>query len=92
MSNELGLYEREYYFYSNISQYVPIKCPPNSIIIKDENFDNIGILMDNLFVEDFKINLNLNKENWKYRFLLLKIWHVCTQSFGIKIYKTISKN
>ena len=62
MSNELGLYEREYYFYSNISQYVPIKCPPNSIIIKDENFDNIGILMDNLFVEDFKINLNLNKE------------------------------
>jgi HAD superfamily hydrolase (TIGR01509 family) len=62
MSNELGLYEREYYFYSNISQYIPIKCPPNGIIIKDENFDNIGILMDNLFVEDFKINLNLNKE------------------------------
>ena len=62
MSNELGLYEREYYFYSNISQYIPIKYPPNSIIIKDENFDNIGILMDNLFIEDFKINLNLNKE------------------------------
>jgi HAD superfamily hydrolase (TIGR01509 family) len=62
MSNELGLYEREYYFYSNISQYIPIKYPPNSIIIKDENFDNIGILMDNLFIENFKINLNLNTE------------------------------
>lgn len=62
MSNDLRLYEREYYFYSNISQFVPIKYPTNSIIIKDDNFDNIGILMDNLFVEDFKINLNLNKE------------------------------
>jgi HAD superfamily hydrolase (TIGR01509 family) len=62
MSNELGLYEREYYFYSNISQYIPIKYPPNSIIIKDENFDNVGILMDNLFMENFKINLNLNTE------------------------------
>lgn len=72
MSNDLGLYEREYYFYSSISQFVPINYPTNSIIIKDDNFDNIGILMDNLFINNFKLNLNLNKEKLEVSFAIIE--------------------
>ncbi len=63
MANELNLYEREYYFYNNISQYVPIKTPKFYGIIKDDNFNNIGILMNNLINLDYKLNLNLNEES-----------------------------
>ncbi len=62
MANELNLYEREYYFYNNISQYVPIKTPKFYGLIKDDNFNNIGILMNNLINLDYKLNLNLNVE------------------------------
>ena len=62
MANDLGLYEREYYFYDNFSKYVPVKTPAFYGIIKDDCFNNIGILMKNLINLDYKLNLDLNKE------------------------------
>ncbi len=62
MAIELGLYEREYYFYDNLSKYVPVKIPKFYGLIKDENFNNIGILMNNLINCNYKLNLDLNKE------------------------------
>ena len=63
MARKLGLYEREYYFYENISKYVPVNIPKFYSLIKDSNLNNIGILMEDLNTSNFKINLNLNKEN-----------------------------
>ncbi len=62
MANELGLYEREYYFYESLSKYVPVNTPIFYGLVKDENFNNIGILMNNLVNLDYKLNLNLNNE------------------------------
>jgi beta-phosphoglucomutase-like phosphatase (HAD superfamily)/molybdopterin-guanine dinucleotide biosynthesis protein A len=63
MANNLGLYEREYYFYDNISKYVNIEIPKFYSIIKDNDFNSIGILMENINKENFKLNLNLNIES-----------------------------
>ena len=63
MANNLGLYEREYYFYENISKYVNIEIPKFYSLIKDNNLNNIGILMEELNREDYILNLNLNNEN-----------------------------
>jgi beta-phosphoglucomutase-like phosphatase (HAD superfamily)/molybdopterin-guanine dinucleotide biosynthesis protein A len=62
MAHELGLYEREYYFYNDIIKYVPIKTPLFHGLIKDEYFNNVGILMENLVDKNYKLNLNLNEE------------------------------
>ena len=63
MANKLGLYEREYYFYDFISQYVPIQIPQFYGLIKDDNFNNVGILLENLNQENFSLNLDLNNED-----------------------------
>ncbi len=63
MANTLGLYEREYYFYENISKYVDIEIPQFYSLIKDYNFNNIGILMEELNQDDYTLNLNLNNSN-----------------------------
>jgi HAD superfamily hydrolase (TIGR01509 family) len=62
MSNNLDLYNREYYFYEHIYKYVPINIPKFYGIIKNKD-KNIGILLENLNNEDYKLNLNLNNEN-----------------------------
>ena len=62
VANELGLYEREYYFYDSLLRYVPVKAPEFYGLIKDDDFNNIGILMNNLTNLDYKLNLNLNNE------------------------------
>jgi HAD superfamily hydrolase (TIGR01509 family) len=62
MSNNLDLYNREYYFYDVISKYVPIKYPKSYGLIKNDNFDNIGVLLENLNTPDFILNIDLNKE------------------------------
>ena len=61
MSKKLKLCEREYYFYQNLSKYVPIKIPKFYSLIKNSNFENIGILLED--ISRFRINLNLNSEN-----------------------------
>ena len=50
MSNQLDLYNREYYFYDVVSKYVPVKFPKPYGLIKDNDFNTIGILMEN-FIE-----------------------------------------
>jgi len=63
MSNNLELYKKEYYFYDVISKYIPIKYPKSYGLIKDNKFNNIGVLLENLNTKDYILNLNLNNEN-----------------------------
>ncbi|NCA20561.1 MAG: DUF1679 domain-containing protein [Crocinitomicaceae bacterium] len=63
MSTQLDLYNKEYYFYDVVSKYVPIKYPKTYGLIKDDKFNNIGVLLENLNTKDYVINLNLNEEN-----------------------------
>jgi beta-phosphoglucomutase-like phosphatase (HAD superfamily) len=62
MANNLGLYEREYYFYESIYKMINISVPKCYGIIYDDNFKKIGILMNNLS-DTHNLNLNLNTEN-----------------------------
>jgi HAD superfamily hydrolase (TIGR01509 family) len=64
MAKKLGLYERENYFYNSISNYININVPKFYGVIKDDNLNDIGILMENLSsYSNYKLNLNLNNEN-----------------------------
>jgi HAD superfamily hydrolase (TIGR01509 family) len=62
MANDIGLYDREYYFYNDLSQYVPISIPEFYGLVRDENLANIGILMNNLASLNYKLNIDLNTE------------------------------
>jgi HAD superfamily hydrolase (TIGR01509 family) len=62
MAYKLGLFDREYYFYENISSYININTPKYIGTIKDLNFVSKGILLENIDKEGFYLNLNLNKE------------------------------
>ena len=62
MAQNLGLYEREYYFYEKISKFTPISIPKFYGIIYDENECEIGILLENLFKKELTVNINLNIE------------------------------
>jgi HAD superfamily hydrolase (TIGR01509 family) len=63
MANKLNLYEREYYFYTNISTKVNINKPIFYNLVKNENEKTIGLVLENLFDKNFKLNLNLNTQN-----------------------------
>lgn len=63
MAQRLGLYEREYYFYENISKYVNIHIPKFFGLIKDHEMNNVGILLENINVDGTVLNLNLNDED-----------------------------
>ena len=63
MAKKLNLYEREYYFYTNISNNINIKIPKFYNLIVDENDNNIGIVLENLLDKNYKNNLNLNIES-----------------------------
>ena len=77
MATKLGLYDRENYFYDNISKYVNVKIPKFYGLIKNENFNTIGILMENLYkTGNFDINVNLN---------------TCDIDVSLKIVDSISK-
>jgi HAD superfamily hydrolase (TIGR01509 family) len=63
MANALQLYEREYYFYDRISPYVNIKIPKYISLVKNDIYKNIGVLLENLYLNgNYKVNLNLNNE------------------------------
>ena len=61
MAKKLELYEREYYFYTNISNNINVNVPKFYNLIVDNN-KNIGITLQNLICKNKKINLNLNLE------------------------------
>jgi len=62
MSNWLNLYEREYYFYETISEHVPVKTPKLIGIVKNADGKTIGILLENLQTDQYKLGLDLNNE------------------------------
>ena len=63
MAYTLGLFDREYYFYENISSYINIHTPKYIGTIKDNNFISKGILLENIDKENMYLGLDLNKEN-----------------------------
>lgn len=63
MSNNLDLYKREYYFYKEISNIVPINIPKFFSLIYDDYNQPIGILLENLNTQDHILNLDLNNED-----------------------------
>jgi hypothetical protein len=63
MAKKLKLYEREYYFYKNISQFVNIKIPIFYNLLFDNDYNTIGIVLENLFDKKYELNLNLNIES-----------------------------
>jgi hypothetical protein len=63
MAKQLELYQREYYFYKNISSYVPIKVPKMRAMFQDNEYIDRGIILEDLLERGLKINLNLNTEN-----------------------------
>ena len=63
ISINLDLFNREYYFYEKISNHLPINIPKFYGIIKNDNNEKIGIIMENLSKKNFVLNLDLNKES-----------------------------
>ena len=63
MAKKLQLYNREYYFYTNIYSYINVKVPIFYNLIVDESANNIGVVLENLIDKNYKINLNLNLES-----------------------------
>jgi HAD superfamily hydrolase (TIGR01509 family) len=59
MADKLGLYDREYYFYESIAPYININIPKCYGIIRDSNFNKIGILLEDLS-DSCVLNLDLN--------------------------------
>lgn len=63
MARQLKLYEREYYFYTNISSKINIKIPKfYNLVLGSDNIIN-GVVLENLIDKKYKINLNLNNES-----------------------------
>jgi len=61
MAKKLELYKREYYFYEKISNKININIPKFYNLILNEQFENVGIVLENLLDKQYKINLNLNE-------------------------------
>lgn len=72
MATKLGLYDRENYFYENISKYINVKIPKFYGLIKNENFETIGIFMENLYkTGNFDINIDLNNADIDISFKII---------------------
>jgi HAD superfamily hydrolase (TIGR01509 family) len=64
MAKKLELYEREYYFYTNISDSINVSVPKfYNLVLDTNNNTNMGIVLENLMDKKYKINLNLNFES-----------------------------
>ena len=62
MAKQLQLYDREYYFYTHISNIIKINIPKFYNLVFDNN-NIIGVVLENLFSKNYKNNLNLNNES-----------------------------
>ena len=63
MARQLELYKREYYFYKHISNEININIPKFISLVKTDEFEDFGIILENLSDKNYKVNLNLNGEN-----------------------------
>ena len=89
MAYKLGLFDREYYFYENISNYINICIPKYIGTIKDSDFVSRGILLENINKEGFYLNLDLNKESID---VPLKIIEQCAKFHSLFWNKDLSKS
>lgn len=62
MASNLELYNREYLFYEQFSAITPIATPKFYGKIYTRDLDCIGIVLEDLRKNNFKLNLNLNEE------------------------------
>ena len=90
MSNDLELYNREYYFYKDISNIVPVKTPKFYGLIRDDNNINIGILLENINDNDHKLNLNLNNEDINVSLKVIENLAIIHSTFWDKNTKELS--
>lgn len=74
MVNKLRLYEREYFLYENMYNYLNINVPKFYGIVRDENLERIGVLLENINTSDFILNLDLNKQ--PIEVILIYISHI----------------
>jgi aminoglycoside/choline kinase family phosphotransferase len=65
MANQLKLYDREYYFYKEVSPFLNIEVPKMISLVRDNDYNVCGILLENLYYRNttFELNLDLNERN-----------------------------
>jgi beta-phosphoglucomutase-like phosphatase (HAD superfamily)/choline kinase len=64
MAKKLELYNREYYFYTDVSSQINVNIPKFYNLICDNNNNNvIGVVLENLLDKKYKNNLNLDFES-----------------------------
>lgn len=96
MAKVLNLYDREYYFYENISPYINISIPHFYFIIKDSSFNSKGIILENLNNNNFILNLDLNTQSIDVSLTIIdkiskmhsKFWNINLQQSFDKLPKT----
>lgn len=88
MAYKLGLFDREYYFYESISNYINIHVPKYLGTIKDSNFISKGILLENIHQDGFYLNLDLNKSID----VSLKVIEQCAKFHSLFWNKDLSKS
>lgn len=63
MAKQLDLYCREYDFYESIAPSIPINIPNFHGLVKDDEWETCGILLENLTISKTNVlNLDLSKE------------------------------
>jgi beta-phosphoglucomutase-like phosphatase (HAD superfamily)/dTDP-glucose pyrophosphorylase len=63
VANKLELYNREYYFYESMSNFLPISTPKFISLIKDDSSNTIGILLEYIDNTEYDINVDLNNNH-----------------------------
>lgn len=97
MANKLQLYGREYYFYEKISPQINVKIPKFIDVIKNDDNEYYGILLEDLFMNpNLKINLNLNIESLDISLKIINKFAAMHAKFWNKnlnqIYPKLKKN
>ena len=62
MANKIELYQREYYFYENISKDIPINIPHYFGLIYN-NTNKCGLILENLYSKNYIPNIKLTYQN-----------------------------
>ena len=63
MANKIELYQREYYFYENISKDINIKIPDYFGLTRNDDNKICGLILENLYSKNFIPNIKLTCHN-----------------------------
>lgn len=95
MVGNLKLYEREYYLYENIYPYLNINVPKYYGTVRNDDFETVGLLLENLNDENYTININMNNATLETILLYIKSLAYMHKSFAnknlIKIFKGLHR-